>query len=226
MYIAYDYNDNLVHIDESHSNQEYYCPCCGAPLNTRKGEIRKHHFSHKSGRLCKDTWERNNIYDNSSWHYDWQIKFPKENQEVLLKLGDIWHRADVMIGNTVIEFQNSIISPQSFDERNNFYYNFGYRLVWLFNLTDLYSQKRLSFIEKESVLEFGWKNPKKAFNSYDVKYGCIDLFFQLTNDEDNCIVKVNRVSDNGFEKFETSRLIGKKEFLWSLKPQYLTVKRS
>lgn len=213
MYIAYDYNDNLVHIDETHSNQEYYCPCCGAPLNTRKGEIRKHHFSHKSGRLCKDTWERNNIYDNSSWHYDWQIKFPKENQEVLLKLGDIWHRADVMIGNTVIEFQNSIISPQSFDERNNFYYNFGYRLVWLFNLTDLYSQKRLSFIEKESVLEFEWKNPKKAFNSYDVEYGCIDLFFQLTNDEDNCIVKVNRVSDNGFEKFETSRLIGKKEFL-------------
>ena len=44
MLFAVDYNDNRVHIDETHSNQEYYCPYCGAPLTTKKGEIRQHHF--------------------------------------------------------------------------------------------------------------------------------------------------------------------------------------
>lgn len=47
MLFAVDYNDNRVHIDETHSNQEYYCPYCGAPLTTKKGEIRQHHFAHK-----------------------------------------------------------------------------------------------------------------------------------------------------------------------------------
>ena len=36
MLFAVDYNDNRVHIDETHSNQEYYCPYCGAPLTTKR----------------------------------------------------------------------------------------------------------------------------------------------------------------------------------------------
>ncbi|MGM9681872.1 MAG: competence protein CoiA family protein [Eubacteriales bacterium] len=58
MLFAIDYNDNRVHIDETHSNQEYYCPYCGAPLTIKKGEIRQHHFAHKQNHLCSDTWER------------------------------------------------------------------------------------------------------------------------------------------------------------------------
>ena len=51
MLFAVDYNDNRVHIDETHSNQEYYCPYCGAPLTTKKGEIRQHHFAHKQVKI-------------------------------------------------------------------------------------------------------------------------------------------------------------------------------
>ena len=109
MLFAVDYNDNRVHIDETHSNQEYYCPYCGAPLTTKKGEIRQHHFAHKQNHLCSDTWERSHSYDISPWHNDWQSLFPKENQEVKLSLGDTKHRADVMIDRTVIEFQHSIM---------------------------------------------------------------------------------------------------------------------
>ena len=47
MLFAVDYNNNRVHIDETHSNQEYYCPFCGAPLTTKKGDVRQHHFAHK-----------------------------------------------------------------------------------------------------------------------------------------------------------------------------------
>ena len=36
MLFAVDCNDNRVHIDDTYSNQEYYCPYCGAPLTTKK----------------------------------------------------------------------------------------------------------------------------------------------------------------------------------------------
>ena len=85
MLFANDYNNSRVHIDETHSNQEYYCPYCGSPLITRKGDIRQHHFAHKATRLCSDSWvgERSHSYDISAWHNEWQSLFPKRNQEVM-----------------------------------------------------------------------------------------------------------------------------------------------
>ena len=100
MLFANDYNDRRVHIDSTQSNQEYYCPSCGAPLIVRKGEIRQHHFAHRPNRLCKDTWERSgpNGYDVTPWHNEWQSCFPEINQEVRLNLGEVCHRADVCFG--------------------------------------------------------------------------------------------------------------------------------
>jgi len=211
MLFAIDYNDNRVHINDTHSNQEYYCPYCGAPLITRKGSERQHHFAHKQHHLCSDSWARN--YDVSPWHNEWQSLFPKENQEVKLSLGDTKHRADVMIDRTVIEFQHSIMSVTAFDNRNNFYFNLGYKVIWLFDLSDLWESNQLSYREIENELIFNWKNPKKAFNSYDIKSGCIDLFFQLGDDSDKCIVRVKDVSPNGFEHFYTTNFMSKNGFL-------------
>lgn len=212
MLFAVDYNDNRIHIDETHSNQEYYCPYCGAPLTTKKGEIRQHHFAHKQNHLCSDTWERNHSYDISPWHNEWQSLFPKENQEVKLSLGDTNHRADVMIDRTVIEFQHSIMPVKAFDDRNNFYFNLGNKVIWLFDLSDLF-EKQLFYKEVNERLEFYWRNPKKAFNNYDIQSGCIDLFFQLKAEDDACIVRVIDVSPDGFECFKTSKFIGKNDFL-------------
>ena len=212
MLFAVDYNDNRIHIDETHSNQEYYCPYCGAPLTTKKGEIRQHHFAHKQNHLCSDTWERNHSYDISPWHNEWQSLFPKENQEVKLSLGDTKHRADVMIDRTVIEFQHSIMPVKAFDDRNNFYFNLGNKVIWLFDLSDLF-EEQLFYKEVNERLEFYWRNPKKAFNNYDIQSGCIDLFFQLKAEDDACIVRVIDVSPDGFECFKTSKFIGKNDFL-------------
>ena len=212
MLFAVDYNDNRVHIDETHSNQEYYCPYCGAPLTTKKGEIRQHHFAHKQNHLCSDTWERSHSYDISPWHNDWQSLFPKENQEVKLSLGDTKHRADVMIDRTVIEFQHSIMSVKAFDDRNNFYFNLGNKVIWLFDLSDLL-EDQLFYKETDDGLEFHWRNPKKAFNNYDIQSGCIDLFFQLKSEPNVGIVRVTDVSANGFECFYTSKFIDKGDFL-------------
>ena len=212
MQFAVDYNDNRVHIDETHSNQEYYCPYCGAPLTTKKGEIRQHHFAHKQNHLCSDAWERSHSYDISPWHNDWQSLFPKENQEVKLSLGDTKHRADVMIDRTVIEFQHSIMPVKAFDDRNNFYFNLGNKVIWLFDLSDLL-EDQLFYKETGEGLEFHWRNPKKAFNNYDIQSGCIDLFFQLKSEPNVGIVRVTDVSANGFECFYTSKFIDKDNFL-------------
>lgn len=212
MLFAVDYNDNRVHIDETHSNQEYYCPYCGAPLTTKKGEIRQHHFAHKQSHVCSDTWERSHSYDISPWHNEWQSLFPKENQEVKLSLGDTKHRADVMIDRTVIEFQHSIMPVKAFDDRNNFYFNLGNKVIWLFDLSDLL-ENQLFYKETIDGLEFHWRNPKKAFNNYDIQSGCVDLFFQLKADSDACIVRVTEVSEDGFECFYTTKFISKNDFL-------------
>ena len=134
---ANDYNDNRVHIDDTHSNQQYYCPSCGVPLVVKKGDIRHHHFAHSAHCPCKDSWERNKEYDTSSWHIGWQSLFPPKNQEITLSLGETKHRADVIIGKTVVEFQHSLLSASKFDDRNNFYFNLGYKVVWLFDISAL-----------------------------------------------------------------------------------------
>lgn len=212
MLFACDYNDYLVHIDETHSNQEYYCPSCGAPLITRKGQqIRC--FAHKPSRPCLDSWERSHSYDVSLWHKEWQSLFPRENQEVKLTLGDTKHRADVLIDRTVVEFQRSIMPVQSFDDRNNFYFNLGYKVIWLFDLSDLCEKGQLSFESNADGLVFTWKNPKKSFNNYDIQSGCIDLFFQLNSDMSRCIVLVTNVSPYGFESFQTTNFMSQADFL-------------
>lgn len=214
MFFAHDYNNNRVHISETHSNQEYYCPYCGAPLIAKKGNERQYHFAHHPKRHCSDSWvgERSHSYDTSNWHNEWQSLFPKENQEVMLALGDTKHRADIMIDKTVIEFQHSIMRVKAFDDRNNFYANFGNKVIWLFDLSDLLDGDNLTYQKTENRLVFNWKNPKRAFNNYDIKSGCIDLFFQLGND-DKCIVRIDDVSIDGFDNFTTTDFMSKEAFL-------------
>ena len=211
MLFASDFEDNRVHIDDTHSNQEYYCPYCGAPLVTKKGDIRQHHFAHKQSHVCSDTWANGGShgYDLSPWHNEWQSLFPKVNQEVKLCLGETKHRADVLVDRTVIEFQHSIMPVKAFEDRNNFYFNLGYKVIWLFDLSDLYSIGQLTYKPINNGLFFTWKNPKKAFNNYDIQSGCIDLFFQLGSS----IVRVTDVSPMGFESFSTTTLIEKNDFL-------------
>ena len=45
-----------VHVDKTTSRLEYTCPVCGALLVPNKGDVYRHHFKHKGGRACTDTW--------------------------------------------------------------------------------------------------------------------------------------------------------------------------
>ena len=137
MIIALNKERQRIHIENADSSVECFCPCCGERLVQHKGQIRRHHFAHYPGSACSDSWEGQ--YDMSDWHFDWQNRFPKENQEVLLSFGEIRHRADVLIGRTVVEFQRSNLSAKAFQDRNSFYTNLRCKVIWVFDLTERFA---------------------------------------------------------------------------------------
>lgn len=147
----------------------------------------------------------------SDWHFDWQFRFPKENQEVLLSLGEIRHRADVLIGRTVVEFQRSNLSAKAFQDRNSFYTNLGYKVIWVFDLTERFASGGLRCEGDEKT--FHWTKPNNALNTFQLRTGQTELFFQVRKDEEPCLVKVSDVPGRGLETFGTAGWYDKAEFL-------------
>ena len=136
MLIAYDKDNNRVSIRNTLINEKYYCPICNDELIQKKGSIRCHHFAHKAGGTCVE----NQYYDTSEWHINWQNKFPIDSQEVI-RIDDKGkkHIADVMINKTVIEFQHSNLPFEEFNDRNVFWSNLGYRVIWVFDGNEIFN---------------------------------------------------------------------------------------
>lgn len=170
MIIAYNKNKERIHIDDALRNEKYYCPTCGEELTLKRGNIKVHHYSHKAYSNC-DGWH----YDMSDWHSSWQSQFPIENQEVVFELNGKKHRADVFINNTVIEFQHSKISKAEFDDRNAFYSNLGYKLIWIFDASSSYLNGN---IENHGEGDFYWKNALVQIVNVDKT---IDIYLQEFN---------------------------------------------
>lgn len=182
MFIANDLNKNRIYIDEADEKIQYYCPICGSEVIQRRGQKNAHHFAHKRHSEC-DSWH----YDMSEWHKKWQSKFPVECREVVLSYNDEKHRADVLIGKTVIEFQHSSMSNEEFWKRNNFYVSAGYEIVWLFDFVEVYSSRRIEMTQREFT--YRWKNHWNTFWEFDpTKRNDINVFLQFSNDlsEGNC----------------------------------------
>ena len=139
------------------------------------------------------------------------MEFPVANQEVPLHLGDITHRADVIVDRTVVEFQHSKMPNRKFMERNRFYTDLGYKIVWLFDLSEQYENGALKECGDGS---FVWDRPFNAFNHYSLVCGQNELFFQLWNsDTDVCIVKVDEIYYEGIKQFTISKKYTKEQFL-------------
>lgn len=124
------------------------CPLCLEPVISKCGEIKEWHWSHISLRYC-DIWAE----PETRWHIDWKNEFPKECQEVIMGK----HRADVKLGNLVIEFQNSSISSKDIQKREEFYGN----MIWLINGNSF--GKNLIFRDKKDYYSFRWKHPVKSW---------------------------------------------------------------
>ena len=134
MFIALNKADERIEIDNADPQKQYFCPICREPVIIRAKDSLavRAHFAHKRGTQCLDDWS----HDMSDWHYDWQQRFPKECREVVIENNGEKHRADVCIGDTVIEFQHSPIKGEEITKRNTFYTSCGYQVVWVFDATN------------------------------------------------------------------------------------------
>lgn len=177
MEFALDKDGNRVYADkllkDDLEGKEFFCPLCGEKLFPRLGKIYVHHFAHFGDTEC-DPWH----YDMSEWHKEWQNEFPEENREVIIKHEDEVHRADVCIGNKVIEFQHSPMSNTEFLERSRFYIEAGYEVYWLFDVIEQFSSGRLRYDSRRDDLLI-WKHPWHTFDEFNLKKEAPKVFLQL-----------------------------------------------
>lgn len=211
MFIANDLTGNRISIDEADVNLKYFCPICEQELIQRRGNKNLPHFAHMKYSEC-DSWN----YDMSEWHRNWQSKFPLINREVVVSYNGEKHRADILINNTVIEFQHSRMTSEEFWERNNFYVKAGYEIVWLFDLTEVYELHRIQSYRREFM--YKWKYHWSTFWGFDpAEKMKVRVYFQFLGDlsDDNCgIEHLTWLSpDQKFFSTEFGVAYDEKEFL-------------
>ena len=218
---AKDKNGFLVYIDNADRHQQYYCQICDQPVMQKRGEIRIHHFSHYSPHgshanivPCSDLWS----YDMSDWHMDWQKRFSSDDIEKVLKIGKEKHIADLLIDNIVVEFQHSPISLEDFNERNSFYFNCGYKVIWVFDLIEDMDNGRIRFGDYEGC--YKWAYVKKIFKSLDLGDTKATIYFQFNDCDDDCGVleRVISLRDEGKQfKTDSRYSLSIKEFVEMVK---------
>lgn len=215
MYFALDKNNLKVDIQDAIQGNEYFCQICHEQLIIKRGSIKAHHFAHQSNSEC-DGWS----HDMSEWHHNWQLCFPEINREVVLISGGKMHIADILINNTVVEFQHSPMSPDEFDDRNRFYTSLGYKIIWLFDLTEEMSRGSIKELDN-NFNKYKWKYPKRTFLNYDYNDKNILLFFDFGivdegyPTESRDLAKVVWSSSRGFEYFavENSKRLTEDDFV-------------
>ena len=126
------------------------CQVCKAEVIAKCGDIKIHHWAHKSKKKCDHWWE-----NETQWHREWKNEFPKDWQEVIQysETGEK-HVADVKTPKgLVVEFQHSPIKPEEILARNNFYEN----IVWIVDGTRRPTDEK----KFEEALEWrGWDSSR------------------------------------------------------------------
>lgn len=176
MLVAMDRDGNRVFAEEAEKITDYYCPTCGNRVILKRGNINCSHFAHQSNE-CEDKWH----YDMSEWHCTMQSRFDENFREVVVKYRGIVHRADVLSGNKIIEFQHSPIAQDEIIERNRFYRAAGYKVAWVFDLQEQYDSGSIQSVDRDdSAIMYKWNNPKRFLQCFPIPkewYKDLVLFF-------------------------------------------------
>ena len=126
------------------------CQVCKAEVIAKCGNIKIHHWAHKSKRKCDHWWE-----NETQWHRDWKNQFSKDWQEIVHKseTGEK-HIADIKTPKgLVVEFQHSPIDKDELSTRNNFYKN----IIWIVDGTRRPTDEK----KFEEALEWrGWDSSR------------------------------------------------------------------
>ena len=199
MQFANNENGLRTYIKDAEENSAFFCPYCNAPMIQRRGQVNIPHFAHAKGHLCSDSWTYEEM---SEWHCGWQYRYPKECQEFAVENALGRHRADVLINNTVIEFQHSPISAEEFQKRNDFYTACGYRVIWLFDAREVYEEN----LTMDETGIYRWKHAPKMLTGFDL-YGDVAVYFQLkdvSQEEDGIIIRLTWCDDGDLSYFKSA----------------------
>lgn len=96
------------------------CPFCGSEVVAKCGNVRIHHWAHKSNKHCDHWWET-----EKEWHRNWKNLFPSDWQEIGRRdeNGEL-HKADVLTPHGLaLEFQHSAIPREEVEIRTRFHKN-------------------------------------------------------------------------------------------------------
>ena len=160
MEFALDKNGNRIDAWNNHSSEgEFFCPVCGGSVIFRHGNTNVPHFAHRKSE-CTDDWH----YDMSEWHKRMQSYYPTDNREIVVQHNGKTHRADVLIDKTVIEFQHSPISADEFNDRNSFFNALGFRIAWVFDVSDDYTSGRIISAE-DGTGKYKWNWAPRVFSN-------------------------------------------------------------
>ena len=201
MQFANNENGQRTYIGEAEEAACYSCPYCGAPMIQRRGQINIPHFAHMKGHLCTDNWRYEEM---SEWHRAWQSNYPLENQEIAVSNEFGRHRADVLINDTVVEFQHSPLSAEDFRERNEFYAACGYRVIWLFDAREAYLSNLT--VDDRDASVYRWKHPPKTLTGLDL-HGKVQVYFHLcdeSQEENGVIIRLTWCSDGDISYFKSA----------------------
>jgi len=121
------------------------CPFCNSEMVPRCGEVRVHHWAHKSKADCDPWWE-----PETDWHRDWKNEFPLRWQETILKDKNTGekHIADVItLAGLVVEVQHSHLDPVERRAREAFYRN----MIWIVDGSRLKSNRKKIELWRDSM---------------------------------------------------------------------------
>lgn len=188
MFIGLNAEGQRVAADHATHTVTYTCPICGGELVLKRGTIKVPHFAHKYP--CTDTWH----YDMSEWHYAWQLNFPEEAREVVRTLNGVAHRADILLDDEklVLEFQHSTLKAEEFEDRNRFYTSLGYKVIWVFDVAEKFSDGTISYMLAHKDDEwFRWRHASKMLRSVHPSKSkdviiCFEVFARSEDENDPC----------------------------------------
>ncbi len=147
----------------------------------------------------------------SEWHYNMQRRFQSEQREVVVKYMEQTHRADILSGNQVIEFQHSPISMQEIKERNTFYNSAGYNVVWVFDVQEQYNSGAIYSIAHDRAIEYGWNNPKRCLQCFSLpkenNKSLIIYFYWIDEDSVQCFNRIIWSTQNEYQQPDFKKFI-------------------
>ena len=100
----------------------------------------------------------------TAWHRSLKEMFPAECREIVR--GN--HRADVLSGTVVYEFQRKPLEPSEYTERTHFWRRQGFTVRWVFYHAD--NPETFVKREQQGFSTFRWKWPKRRLATVETPF--------------------------------------------------------